>query len=263
VLAELCRQASARSQTLKGRLAEFRRDAEEVAAAPSLIDALGRGRSVHVIAEIKRRSPSKGTINDTLDAGRRACEYVSGGASAISVLTEPESFGGSADDLVTVRRAVVVPVLKKDFHVSDVQVWEAKALGASAILLIVRALGPERVAELSATARMARIETLFEVRDESELDWALDAGARLIGVNRRDLETLSLENDVPARILPLIPPTCVAVAESGISDRSSVIEAAAYGADAVLVGSSLSSSVSAEAAVRALSGVERRGRTGG
>jgi indole-3-glycerol phosphate synthase len=263
VLAELCREASARSQTLKGRLAEFRRAAGQVAPAPSLIEALGRGRSVHVIAEIKRRSPSAGPIHETLDAARRAREYAGGGASAISVLTESKSFGGSADDLVAVREAVAVPVLKKDFHVSEVQVWEAKAMGASAILLIVRALGPERAAELSAAAREAKIEALFEVRDESELDWALDAGARLIGVNRRDLETLSLENDVPARVLPLIPASCVAVAESGMRNRSSVVEAATYGADAVLVGSSLSTSANAEAAVRALCGVERRGRADG
>jgi indole-3-glycerol phosphate synthase len=248
---------------LKGRLAEFRRAAEQLAPAPSLIDVLRRGRSVHVIAEIKRRSPSRGAIHETLDAARRAREYAAGGASAISVLTEPDSFGGSADDLVVVRQAVAVPVLKKDFHISEIQVWEAKSLGASAILLIVRALGPERVAELAASAREARIEALFEVRDESELDWALDAGARLIGVNRRDLETLSLEHDVPMRILPLIPASCVAVAESGISDQSSVVEAATYGADAVLVGSSLSTSANAEGAVRALCGVERRGRVGG
>ena len=262
VLAELCRQASARSRTLKGQLAQFRRDAGQVPPAPSLIEALGRGDSVHVIAEIKRRSPSKGILDDTLDAAQRAREYADGGASAISVLTEPNSFGGSADDLIAVRGAVAVPVLKKDFHVSEVQVWEAKALGASAILLIVRALGPERLAELSAAAREAKIEALFEVRDEFELDWALDAGARLIGVNRRDLETLSLENDVPARILPVVPPSCLAVAESGMRDRSSVIEAAAYGADAVLVGSSLSKSATAEGTVRALCGVERRGRAG-
>jgi indole-3-glycerol phosphate synthase len=218
---------------------------------------------VHVISEVKRRSPSKGAIDDTLDAARRAREYEAGGATAISVLTEAASFGGSVEDLIAVRTAVDVPVLKKDFHVSEPQIWEAKSLGASAVLLIARALGPERIPVLAAAAREAQIEALFEVRDESELEWALEAGARLIGVNQRDLETLTLDGDVPARILPLIPASCVAVAESGMSDRSSVQRAAAHGADAVLVGSSLSMAADPAATVRALCGVERRGRANG
>ena len=229
---------------------------------PSLEGALRAGATVQLIAEIKRRSPSKGAIDESMDAAARASEYVRGGAAAISVLTERQSFGGSNDDLVAVRKLGLVPVLKKDFHVDPAQVWEARALGASALLLIVRALGPDGTYRMRDVAGEADLEALFEVRDEQELDWALEAGGTMIGVNRRDLETLIMDDEVPARIIPRVPSDCVAIAESGIAGRESVESAAQLGANAVLVGSSLSAAPDAAEAVRSLTGVPRQPRNG-
>jgi indole-3-glycerol phosphate synthase len=262
VLGQLCNRAALRAELLLGALAHLKEQARSTPRPPSLEQALREGSTVHVIAEIKRRSPSKGVIDDALDGPERARGYVTGGATAISVITEPDSFGGSSTDLVGVRRAIAEPVLKKDFHVHPAQVWEAAALGASALLLIVRALGPRDTLRLAEAAREANIEALFEVRDESELEWAMDAGARMIGVNRRDLETLILEDVVLAAVLPKVSSSCVAVAESGIRNRSDVIEAAELGADAVLVGSSLSATSGAPDAVRSLGGIPKRGRSG-
>ncbi len=225
-------------------------------AVPSFRDALA-GTSLAVIAEVKRRSPSRGRLNDAMDAPSRARLYEAGGASALSVLTEPAEFAGSVDDLVAVRHVVSCPLLRKDFHVDPVQLFEARSRGASAALLIVRALGPDDTRILADAAREAGVEPLFEIRDEAELSVALDAGARVIGVNRRNLETLDLEPDVLALLLPLIPRDCLAVAESGIATRADVEEVASLGADAVLVGSALSVSTDPQGAVTALCGVSR------
>ena len=195
-----------------------------------------------------------------MDVTVRARDYAAGGAVAISVLTEPAEFGGSNEDLIRVRAAVTCPVLRKDFHVDPVQVLEARAIGASAVLLIVRALGPSGTRTMSAAARDAGIEALFEVRDEAELEWALEAGGELIGVNRRNLESLAMEPDVLERLLPAIPATCVAIAESGIRLRADVAAVATLGVDAVLVGGALSTSAGASDAVRALTGYPRTGR---
>ena len=213
-----------------------------------------------VVAEIKRRSPSRGSLQESMDVTVRARDYAAGGAVAISVLTEPAEFGGSNEDLIRVRAAVTCPVLRKDFHVDPVQVLEARAIGASAVLLIVRALGPSGTRTMSAAARDAGIEALFEVRDEAELEWALEAGGELIGVNRRNLESLAMEPDVLERLLPAIPATCVAIAESGIRLRADVAAVATLGVDAVLVGGALSTSAGASDAVRALPGYPRTGR---
>ena len=212
-----------------------------------------------VVAEIKRRS-LRGSLQESMDVTVRARDYAAGGAVAISVLTEPAEFGGSNEDLIRVRAAVTCPVLRKDFHVDPVQVLEARAIGASAVLLIVRALGPSGTRTMSAAARDAGIEALFEVRDEAELEWALEAGGELIGVNRRNLESLAMEPDVLERLLPAIPATCVAIAESGIRLRADVAAVATLGVDAVLVGGALSTSAGASDAVRALTGYPRTGR---
>jgi len=191
-------------------------------------------------------------------AASRAVDLANAGATAISVLTEPDSFGGSNQDLTDVLAAVSCPVLKKDFHVHPLQLWEARGLGASAALLIARALGPEETAFLAESARDAGIEPLIEVRDEAELEWAIDAGAVLIGVNRRNLETLVMEADVLDRVLPRIPAGCVAIAESGIQGRADVEAAAGLGADAVLVGSLFSTSADAAHSAGSLDGVPRQ-----
>ena len=180
----------------------------------------------------------------------------------MSILTEPAHFGGSTDDLIAVRRAIGLPVLKKDFHVAPVQLLEARALGASAALLIVRAVSPETLRELMATGRALGLELLVEVRDEAELELALGEGADMVGVNNRDLETLHIDAATSDRLIPLIPADVVAIAESGVSTRADVERYAAVGADAVLVGSSLSAAADPVEATRSMADVVRRSRAG-
>jgi indole-3-glycerol phosphate synthase len=223
---------------------------------PSFAGAL-RGVSVAVIAELKRRSPSKGAINETLDIPARAIEYAAVGAAALSVLTEPVRFGGSLDDLDAARSVSTVPLLRKDFIVSRLQLVEARVAGASAVLLIARALTPERRVTLAAEARAIGLDVLLEVRDERELDHALRITHAVIGINNRNLETLAIDDAVSARLLPLVPADRIAVYESGVRSRADVERAAALGADAVLVGSSLSSAADGGAAAAALMGVRR------
>jgi indole-3-glycerol phosphate synthase len=219
-----------------------------------------RRPDVAIIAEVKRRSPSRGEINVDLAPAGQAIAYEAGGASAISVLTEPLHFGGSGDDLASVRAAARVPVLKKDFHLDAVQLLEARALGASAVLLIARALEPRLLTALAAESAALGLEVLVEVRTERELDLALSTNAAAIGVNSRDLETLELDFGVSERLLPLVPAERLAIAESGVSGRDDVERAARRGADAVLVGSSVSAAADPAAAVRALTGVSRSTR---
>lgn len=229
-------------------------------AAPPGFAAVLRAADVSVIAEVKRRSPSKGWIKPEMQTGIQAAAYAAGGAKAISVLTEPAHFAGSVDDLVTAREAVTVPLLKKDFHVEPVQLLEAKSLGASAALLIVRALGPRRLPTLMGAARELGLEVLVEVRDASELDLALLCGAEVVGINNRNLETLAIDAATSERLLGRVPGQVVAIAESGVSDRSDVERVARAGADAVLVGSSVSAAADPRDAVKRLTGVPRSAR---
>ena len=258
-LGTICHEAEARAAVLATRVDELERDASLAPSAPSLAAAL-RGAGVALIAEVKRRSPSKGAIAPALDAAAQARAYVAGGAAAISVLTEPVHFGGSTSDLLAVRAAVAVPALKKDFHVHPVQLVEARALGASAALLIARALSPDRLRELIETARRIDLEVLVEVRDEAELERAIESGATMIGVNNRNLETLVIEPATAERLIPRIPARIVAIAESGVSTREDVERYGGCGADAVLVGSSISAAADPTQATRALAGVPRRSR---
>ena len=177
---------------------------------------------VSVIAEFKRRSPSRGVLDASMDAAVRSRQYAEAGAAALSVLTEPSEFGGSPADLQAARASTALPVLRKDFHVHPVQLWEARAFGASAALLIMRALGPDDTGIMADAAREAGLEAVFEVRDDSELAWAMDSGARFVGVNRRNLETLEMEDGVIEAMLPAIPPFVLAIAESGVSSRTDV-----------------------------------------
>ena len=213
-----------------------------------------------MIAEIKRRSPSKGDLDPAIRAGERASSYARGGAAAISVLTEPSRFAGSTNDLREVADAVSVPVLRKDFIVHEIQILEALAAGAAAILLIARALEPAAMLALVNAARAYGVEPLVEVRTASELARAVDSGATVIGVNARDLETLIIDHELVTKLLPGVPADLIAVAESGMSDRASIEAVALAGADAVLVGSSLSLAAEPERAVRDLADVERKGR---
>jgi len=247
----------------RSRVLEEKREAQglppdEGLTRPSFAAALRRA-NVAVIAEMKRRSPSKGEINSALGAAEQARLYASGGAAALSVLTEPTSFGGANADIGEARMAGL-PILKKDFHVSESQLVEARELGASAALIIVRAIEPSRLRALSDAAREIGLELLFEVRDEHELERAIAVGATLIGVNNRNLETLVIDPDTVSRIVPLIPADCIAVAESGYSSAGDVSRAADAGADAVLVGSFLSASDDPSQAVALLTSIARKPR---
>lgn len=226
---------------------------------PSLAAAL-RGKDVAIIAEVKRRSPSRGAINVAIDAAEQGRAYRDGGARAVSVLTEEANFGGTVQDLDAVRAAIALPLLKKDFHVDPLQVLEARALGAAALLLIARALSPAALEELARLALEVGVEPLIEVRDEPELAAALATAAPVIGVNARNLETLAVDRRVCEALIPLVPRDRIAVFESSVRERSDVEEAAVLGADAVLVGSAVSQSSSPADAVRRLTGVARRPR---
>lgn len=259
VLGALVAEARERARLLDGRRTELRTAAAAAPPPPSLAAALRRP-DVAVIAEIKRRSPSRGDINVGLSLADRTRAYTAAGAAALSVLTEPSRFGGSADDLAEAARLVSVPCLRKDFLVDPLQLVEARALGAAAVLLIARALSPAELKTLARAAADEGLETLVEVRSEAELASALEAGAVVVGVNNRNLETLVIDPATGERLIPLVPDDRPAVYESGVSSRADVERAAACGADAVLVGSVLSASADGEAAVRALTGVPRRGR---
>ncbi len=260
-LGTIVHEAQARVAALEARRAELEQQAAAAPRVASMSRAL-RQDAVALLAEVKRRSPSKGAIAEGLDAVTQARAYAAGGAAAISILTEPAHFGGSVDDLVTVCARVAIPILKKDFHVAPIQLLEAKAVGASAALLIARALSPTRLGEMMRVGRALGLELLVEVRDEVELDRALTEGATMVGVNNRNLESLLIDVTTCDRIIPLIPSYAVAIAESGVRDRSDVERYSRVGADAVLVGSVLSSSPNPEASTFALTGVVRRERAG-
>jgi indole-3-glycerol phosphate synthase len=247
----------------RNRLRDASRPASEPAARsrrPSLRQAL-RTKHVAVIAELKRRSPSKGTINAGLGAAEFARKVESAGAAAISVLTEPTFFDGSLRDLSDVAGAAKIPVLKKDFHIDPVQLRDAVAGGASAVLLIARALPPDALGEMLQASRESGLDALVEVRSEDELARAIESGAEIIGVNSRDLETLEVDARVPMRLVPMIPAPVIAVWESGVSSRDDVQRAAAHGADAVLVGSALSRAPDAASLLASLVSVQRSPRS--
>jgi indole-3-glycerol phosphate synthase len=212
-----------------------------VLAAPPAVDAESvlRRPGLSLIAEVKRASPSKGALSDIPDPAALAASYVAGGASAVSVLTEQRRFGGSLDDLDAVRASVDVPVLRKDFVVSDYQVWEARAHGADLVLLIVAALTDTELTSLLSRAGELGMAALVEVHDEVETQRAVDAGASIVGVNARNLKTLEIHPETFSRLRPLIPDGCVTVAESGIAGDRDAAAYAAQGADAVLVGEAL------------------------
>jgi indole-3-glycerol phosphate synthase len=251
--------AELRVRELAGSAADLERAAGAAGPVRSFSAAL-RSETVAVIAELKRRSPSKGAINEGLDVPARAAEYAAAGAAALSVLTEPVRFGGSLDDLRAAHAAVAIPVLRKDFIVSPLQLLEARGAGASAVLLIARALSPGRRTMLAAEARALGLEVLLEVRDERELEHALQVDHAVIGINNRDLETLEIDDAVSERLLPLVPANRTTVYESGVRDRSHVERAGELGADAVLVGSALSASRDGRRAVAGLVGVWKSAR---
>jgi indole-3-glycerol phosphate synthase len=198
-----------------------------------------RAEGVSVIAEVKRRSPSKGALEPIADPAQLAVDYAAGGAAAISVLTEQRRFGGTLDDLRAVRAQVHVPVLRKDFITTSYQLWEARAAGADMALLIVAALEQNALESLIERARSIGLTPMVEVHDEDEVTRAADAGADLVGVNARNLHTLQVDRGTFERLSPLIPDGVVKVAESGVRGPHDVIEYAKSGAHVVLVGETL------------------------
>ena len=215
------------------------KEAAGKAPAARNVVAAFKGGDVTVIAEVKRASPSKGALAAIADPASLAMDYEAGGARVISVLTEPRRFGGSLDDLAAVREAVQVPILRKDFVVSSYQLWEARAYGADMVLLIVAALEQNALVSLVERALSIDLVPLVEVHTETELDRALDAGARVLGVNARNLATLEVDRGVFGRLAPRVPEGVIKIAESVIRGPHDLLAYAAAGADAVLVGESL------------------------
>lgn len=235
------RQAAVPIETMRQRAAYARPPVDAMAAL--------RAPGVAVIAEVKRRSPSSGELADIGDPAALARCYEAGGARAISVLTERAHFGGSLDDLDSVRAAVAIPLLRKDFIVSSYQVHEARAHGADIVLLIVAALDQNTLVGLRERVESLGMTALVEVHDEAEAGRAVDAGASLIGVNARDLRTLTVDRSAFARIVPGLPSQVLVVAESGVRGPLDLIEYASAGADAVLVGSGLVTAADPRSAV--------------
>jgi indole-3-glycerol phosphate synthase len=210
-----------------------------------------------VIAEVKRRSPSKGDLADIPDPASLATAYARGGAVAVSVLTEERRFGGSLADLDAVRAAVDLPVLRKDFVVDGYQLLEARAHGADLALLIVAALPGDLLERLHDSCRELGLTPLVEVHDEPEAERAVALGAGLIGVNARNLKTLDVDAATFSKLAPLLPDDVVTVAESGVTGADDVRRLVGEGADAVLVGEALVRDGDPEGAVRAMTGLTR------
>lgn len=241
------RQASLSEADLRAALADV--------AAP--LDPMPhfRGAGSSVIAEVKRKSPSKGELADIPDPAALAKEYAAGGAAAISVLTEQRRFGGSLDDLRAVRAAVDTPLLRKDFIVTEYQLLEARAAGADLALLMASCLPDDRLDRLHDFARELGLTVLLEVHDEAETERAIDLGAELIGVNARNLKTLEVDAATFGRLAPLVPGDRVLVAESGITGSADVQRFVDEGARAVLVGEALVKDGAPRDAVAAMTGL--------
>lgn len=220
-----------------------RRDFRAALAAPGL----------SIIAELKRRSPSGGSLKPGADAGSTAAVYHAAGARALSVLTEPEHFGGAIADLKIARAAAPIPALRKDFIVDPYQIAESRLAGADAVLLIVAALGP-RTADYLSRAAAAGLDALVEVHDEAELDVALDAGAEIVGVNNRNLTDLSIDLGVFERLAARVPAGVLKVAESGVETHADAQRMRAAGADALLIGTALMQAPDPAAKLRELGG---------
>ncbi|MDQ4096212.1 MAG: indole-3-glycerol phosphate synthase TrpC [Actinomycetota bacterium] len=254
LLEDIVASTRARAERMKraADLDALRRAAEDRPPARSLEESL-LGEDVSIIAEIKRTSPLKGPLNRGLDAARIARAYADGGAAAVSVLTEPEFFEGSLDDLEAAASSGL-PLLRKDFVLDPIQIVEGRAAGADAILLIVRTLG-EDLYDLLEEVHWFGMDALVEVHDERDVDIALTARARLIGINNRDLETFEVDPERTPKLIARLPEDVIVVALSGVSTRGEVEALADAGAAAVLVGESLVTATDPAAKLRELRGV--------
>ncbi|MGH9105373.1 MAG: indole-3-glycerol phosphate synthase TrpC [Acidimicrobiales bacterium] len=233
-------------------LAELLAKAELCAPARGFAGALRAREGLAAIAELKRRSPSKGPLAPGLVPRALARAYAEAGATCLSVLTDAEFFGGSAGDLAEARAAADLPVLRKDFTVCPEDICDARLMGADAVLLIVGALAGAELRELLALSRHLGLDALVEVHDEAEAALALEAGADLVGVNQRDLVSFEVDTDRAVRVAAGFPAGVAKVAESGIRDRGDVARLADAGFDAILVGEALVTAADPGAALRAL-----------
>jgi indole-3-glycerol phosphate synthase len=233
-------------------LAALREHAERLPPCRGFRAALAGSSRLEVIAEIKRRSPSKGDLNAALDPAEMARQYARGGAACLSVLTDEEFFGGSAADLAAARAACSLPVLRKDFTVSAHDVVDARLMGADCVLLIAAALTAHELRSLHDLAVQIGLDVLVEIHDEAELAVALDGGATLVGVNQRDLVTFEVDHDRACRMAGQMPADVVRVAESGVRGPDDARSLRAAGYHAVLVGESLVTAGDVPAAVAAL-----------
>jgi len=241
-------------QRARRPLADLREACRALPPARDFEGALRKvlGRRVAIIAEVKRASPSKGVLAAELDPVSQARTYAGAGAAAVSVLTDAKYFRGSLDDLRAVRAAVDVPIMRKDFTLDEYQLWEARAAGADAVLLIVAILAPAQVRDLAAAAKGLGLAALVEVHTEAELETALGAGARILGINNRDLATFETKLETTLSLLPQIPPGPLVVSESGFFTGADVRRVVAAGAHAVLVGEGLVKAGDVGAKVREL-----------
>jgi indole-3-glycerol phosphate synthase len=251
----LVRESAAETAARRERvsLEELERRAGDRPAAQDLAAAL-RGDRLAVIAEMKSRTPSAGTLRDGAEyqPARLAREYEAGGAAALSVICQATSFGGRPEHLAEARQASSLPILRKDFVSDEYQVAEARALGADSVLLIVGAVPPARLTELVAYARRLGMEPLVEIHEPAQVQDALTLDAKVIGVNHRDLDTFEVDTGLTGRLRPLIPPSVVLVAESGVRDAAGARAMREAGADAVLVGEALMRSSDPGALIRGL-----------
>jgi len=254
ILQRIVETKRAEVEELRRGFVGLRDRAEDAPPARDFVGSLRGGDGVAVIAEIKRRSPGAGAIRTDLDPLRLGPSYETGGAAALSVLTDAEYFGGSLQDLATVRGLVKIPVLRKDFVIDESQVYEARAAGADAILLIVRILDDERLRALGTLAKELGMSALVEVHDGAELERGLAAGAGLLGINNRNLQTFETRIDVTLSLAAMVPPGVVLVSESGIHTAADVFRVGEKGVDAVLVGESLLRQEDPGAGVTALAG---------
>ena len=229
---------------------------ESVSSQPKPLDAYSflRRNPMNVIAEVKRASPSKGDLAPITDPAALATQYQEAGAAAVSVLTEKRRFGGSLADLDAVRSTVDIPVLRKDFMVDEYQFYEARAHGADIVLLIVAALSQSQLKDFYDLSRELGMAALIEVHTHTELESAMEIDPVMVGINSRNLKTLEVDTQVFTELLPRIPGSLIRVAESGISSRADVIEAAQAGASAILVGEALVKSGDPISAMRELLG---------
>lgn len=258
ILDEIVAQKKVEVASLRAHtsLAALRRQAD---AAPTPRDFVGALRStdgaMKLIAEVKRRSPSKGVFRNDLDAAQLARTYAASGAACVSVLTDETFFMGSLDDLCAVREAVNLPILRKEFIIDEAQIYETRACGADAILLIAAILNDEQLASFAHIAQRLDMSALIEIHDATELQRVRPLRPALIGINNRDLKTFRTDLSTTERLRPLIPSNCTVIAESGIHTRADVERLLRVGVQAILVGESLVLAEDVSEKIRELTGV--------